>query len=648
MNEPDFELEYRPGRRNGKSAIVCNAGGRVGDVAELNVVDPTEREKFAARLVGKFPGLNIDDISDELTKIANEVTKSRTSDTERESQADRLVKLADGVELFHTPGGHNAEGYASIRVGNPAHRETWPLRSKTFRRWLSHLYCAEYEKVPNAQAVLDALSVLEGKAIFDGPEHDVSLRIAEHHGDIWLDLCDAEWRAVKISRDGWSIEMGNESPVRFVRRNGMLPLPLPLRGGQIDELRALVNLPDDLSWTLVVAFLIGSLRSVGPYPVLVVNGEHGSAKTTLCRFVRDLIDPHKVPLRRPPKDERDLMIAASNSWMVGLDNLSGLSVWMSDALCSLATGGGFAARQLFTDGDEIFFEATRPIMANGIDDFAARPDLMDRALHITLPAIPDEKRQEVEVLQAKFDDAKPLILGALLDAGSCALREWPNVCLDRKPRMADFARWVTAAEESLGWAPGSFLDVYEEVRRCSHELALEASPVATAIMQLMEEQTWWEGTSADLLKILEDEHADEKTRRSRNWPESPRGLSSQLTRVAPNLRADGIEVIREEKRTKRGRQVVLRRVPAVPSPPSLPSPVDTNPCQTELQDELRGDGSGDGRETHARIPSLTVTPSESIAGNDLQTKMPVGDGSDRVFRGSHDGSINPQRESFDL
>lgn len=648
MDETTLRLEYRSGTRKGKTAVTCKVGQRVLEVAELNVMEPLERDRFASDLVDKYPGINLNDLTEELTRVAHEVVKSLSNDAERESQADRLVQLAEGVDLFHTPGGHDSNGFAVIRVGDPPHRETWSLRSSTFKRWLSRNYYAEYGKAPNAQAVYDALGVLEGKAIFDGPEHQTGIRIAEHDGAIWLDLVDTEWRAVEITPRGWRVVDGDCVPVRFMRRKGMLPLPVPVAGGRLDEFRRFVNLPDDGAWALVVSFLLSGLRPKGPYPVLVVNGEHGSAKSTLCRFVRALIDPNKVSLRRPPKDERDLMIAAANSWMIGFDNLSGLSAWMSDALCCLSTGGGFAARELFSDGEEKLFDATRPIMANGIDDFAARPDLMDRALHITLPVISDKMRQEEDLLYAQFDEARPRILGALLEVVSGALREWPHVNLASKPRMADFARWATAAETSLGWTSGTFLGFYQVNRSNSHELALEASPIATAIVHLMEERSDWEGTTTDLQQVLETDYVDEKTRRARNWPATPRALSSQLTRIAPNLRANGIEVYREQKRSRRGSITVLRRIAAEPSQQSQSSLAGASPTQLESVEGDPSDGRSDGIAAATGIPSQTVTAVNPFARNHLQSKRERSDGSDGNYVEFQEMAADPQRQVFSL
>jgi hypothetical protein len=86
---------------------------------------------------------------------------------------------------------------------------------------------------------------------------------------------------------------------------------------------------------------------------------HGTAKSFGTRVLRNLIDPCSTALRSQPSDGRDLAIAAKNCWIVALDNVSGISPWLSDALCRLSTGGGFGTRQLYTDSEEGLFNASR-------------------------------------------------------------------------------------------------------------------------------------------------------------------------------------------------------------------------------------------------------------------------------------------------
>jgi hypothetical protein len=276
---------------------------------------------------------------------------------------------------------------------------------------------------------------------------------------------------------------------------------------------------------------------------LVLMGEQGSAKSTTARFVKRLLDPCSAPLRTPPREERDLVIAANNSWVLAYDNVSSISNWLSDAFCRLATGGGYATRELYTNTDEVILDATRPVLLNGIDRLIERPDLADRALTLNLPRIDEAARREESRLNADLNEAFPEIFGALLDALSATLDRFPKTQLARLPRMADFARWATAATRALKFPEDAFANAYTGNRTDAVQEALEADLVAVAITALLEkrEEAVWSGCSKDLLRDLETV-IDEATKKQSEWPKSPRGLSGRLRRLTTFLREAGIEI----------------------------------------------------------------------------------------------------------
>src|SRR5260221_5729467 len=217
------------------------------------------------------------------------------------------------------------------------------------------------------------------------------------------------WRAVEIDPTGWRVN--DIPPVRFRRAAGMQPLPMPVPGGSVETLRSFLNVKSGSHFILVVAWALAVLRNRGPYPVLVLSGEQGSAKSTFTAILRALLDPNTAPLRALPREDRDLFIAASNGHVLTFDNVSGLPAWISDTFCRLATGGGFAVGHLYTAQDEVLFDAARPVILNGIEEIVTRPDLADRAVFLTLQPIPEEHRRPEQELWAAFDAARPRVLG---------------------------------------------------------------------------------------------------------------------------------------------------------------------------------------------------------------------------------------------
>jgi hypothetical protein len=331
----------------------------------------------------------------------------------------------------------------------------------------------------------------------------------------------------------------------------MLPLPYPTSFGTLSDLSTLINI-NASDFPLVAAWLVAALRGKGPYPILIFYGEQGSAKSTTARLLRSLIDPASASLRSEPKEVRDLMIAARNSLVLAFDNLSSIPSWLSDAMCRLATGGGFATRELYSDSEEMIFDAQRPCLLNGIEELSTRGDLLDRCLIVYLPNIAAElRRTEAEVLK-KFEQLRPSLLGALLDHVAMALRRESSVSLAKLPRMADFAIWGTAAQID------GFIDAYSGNREQANNMIIESSTLASALVELAEERKHWQGTASDLLEELK-KYVSEELRRNRSWPSTARSMSNALRRLAPNLRAANLEVSFRREGKKSERRIFLEK-----------------------------------------------------------------------------------------
>ncbi len=491
--------------------------------------------------------------------------RSTEKDRDQQNQADVLVGIALGASELFTDG---EDAFADIEDGQ--FRRTIKVRSSPYKQWLRQRYYIARSKSPSAESMSSAIATLEAQAHFAEPlvERKVFTRTAEADGKLYIDLCDKTWQAIEVDKkEGWQIV--SRPPVRFQRSPGMLPLPVPERGGTLDDLRGLLNVRHEDDLILIVAWLLAALRPKGPFPLLSFSGEQGSAKSTAARILRWLIDPNRIPLRSLPRDERDLYIAAVRAHILNYDSLSGLSPWISDAFCRLCTGGGFTTRTLYTDDDETMFDAMKPIIVNGIEDTAARPDLADRAIVVTLEPILEADRKPENYLQAKLEAAAPKVLGLLLYGLARGLSRLDSVRFERLPRMADFASWAVACGDGFLWPEGAFMAAYEGNRAKAVEEVIDSDQVAVAVRKLADDGSW-EGTCTDLLEKL-GEDVGEKATRTRKWPKTASALSGQLRRV-------GVDV--EFERVGRARRVKLSAAPVVserdssssPSSPSSPSP----------------------------------------------------------------------------
>lgn len=461
----------------------------------------------------------------------------------RPSQATVMYELAMQCGVVYVHDGDDAYAVCPLPAGC---RATYAVRSRPYKLYLAHLYYRATRKAANSDGLQGAIGLSEAAALYDGEQCRVCTRIAEHDHSIYVDLCDDRWRAVEITAAGWHVV--DEPPVRFRRARGMLGLPEPVHGGTLDELRNIANIGSDDDYLLARSWLTGALRPRGPYPVLAVHGEHGSAKTMLCRMLRGLVDPNLAALRAEPRDVGDLIIAARNGWIIALDNVSYLQPWLSDALCRLATGGGIGKRELYSDADEVLIDVQRPTVLNGITEVATRADLLDRCIILKLQCIPETRRRTEAELSRLYDAARPRVLGALCDAVATALQHVDTVRLDRLPRLADYAIWSVATDPEHRDA---YLAAYERSRTGARDSAIEASVIGLPLLKFAAGQAEWVGTATELLHLL----GDDATRHQRGWPKDGRALRGHVVRIAPYLRAAGYDIASGE----RGEYPSLRR-----------------------------------------------------------------------------------------
>ncbi len=471
-------------------------------------------------------------------------------------QTDNLITLIEQqqTELFIDTDG---EPHASIFVRD--HFETWPLRSTEFRRWAAGLYYAATEGAIGGQAMEDALRVLEAKAAAGQRKHQIFRRIGHSGKNIYVDMGDPLWRAIEVTPSGWRIV--DRPPCKFARSPAMRPLCEPEAGGMIEELQNFINFGTDDDFVLVVGWTIGAFRPSGPYAILLFTDEQGTGKSHACRVLQRLIDPNGSPLRSLPDKEQDVFVAAFNRWVVTFDNISAIPENMSDSLCRIATGGGVAYRKLYSDRDESYIELARPLVVNGISDLAQRPDLSSRAQRVSLRVIQETERRAEADLWTEFQAAAPRLLGAILDGVVCALANFDKIQMDRLPRMADYARWVSAAEPALGWEPGTFMRAFEASAAELSAINADDDLLTAVLKRFFTNRSGmpFHGTVSALLDSL-NESAEERVRKSFRWPATTTRLGNKLRRLAPTLRAQGFQI-----EFSRGKE----RIVSIGPPPAL-------------------------------------------------------------------------------
>jgi hypothetical protein len=458
--------------------------------------------------------------------------------TTRGSQADRLLGLVTEengtlfLDQLSTP-------FASILVAQ--HRETWPVRSRRSRLWLSSLLWEAEEQAPSTHALASALGVLEARACFGGKRLTLWNRVAIHEGALWYDLGNDGFEAVRVTAEGWDIV--SHPPPLFYRYAHQQPQVRPERGGDIRALLPFLNLSEDVPNVLFLTYLVSCFLPDIQHPVPLLYGPHGSAKTTCSWILRALIDPSALQALALPIAVPDLIQLLSHHWFAFFDNVSSLPDWASDLLCRAVTGEGFSKRELYSDDEDVIYAFRRCVGINGVNLAARKPDLLDRSLLIRLERIPATKRKPMRVLAAQFEAARPAILGGIFDILSASLRLGADTQLTDVPRMADFAERGCAIAEALGYGAQAFLDAYAANIREQHLAAVQEHAVAAAILAFMEGQVSWRGSPSSLLAELEKVAFREKINtKARSWPASASAFMRRLNEVKTNLAEVGVEM----------------------------------------------------------------------------------------------------------
>lgn len=557
---------------------------------------------------GKDPLVHLFAFRVPYTPAENE--KEKTKKKGRPTQAQVIVQTVEESQamLFHD---QFEEPYARIPIKD--HEEIMKIGGIRFGRWLRMTLWQKMHKIPGSEAVNSAMRLLEAHACYEGERKELSNRVAWKGEALWYDMTDERWRAVEIVHGDW--QLVQQPPTLFKRYNHQEAQVEPQRGGSVHDVLPFVNITDPQEQLLFLVSLVSCFIPGFPHVILNIYGENGSAKTTIFKIMRRLIDPSKTEVRSFPKEKNELTQELSHQWFIPYDNISYLSEDLSDALCRAVTGEGSSKRALYTDDDAFLYSFQRCVALCGINIAVQKSDLFDRLILFKLQRISEDKRREEREVLAAFEEKRPFILGAIFDAVSKAIAIREFVDLKRKPRMADFAVWGCAIAEALDFTQQQFIEAYRDNIGHQHEEVLDSNPVATAIQIFVEDRMRdkeeWRGTATDLLRELEDmaNFEDGKIHR-KSLPKAPQLLTKRLMELQNNLKECGI-LVDKVQRTGRSRGISIRKAPET---------IDTT--VTSSQTEEAHDSTGPVQQSLlSQEPSQKETASEShndsgVAGDD--------------------------------
>jgi hypothetical protein len=434
--------------------------------------------------------------------------------------------------------------------------------------------------LPSKTQLGDAFNVLLADCA-DAPPEPCYRRVAPApSGGIVVDLGGAEGKVVVVSPDEPAVwHIAPQSPVLFSRTALVGPMPDPVAGGCVDEIQRLFGLTDR-QWALLLGWVIATFDRDLPHPILAICGPAGAGKSCLARLLVQLCDPSPCPLRSAPDSEKDWHIAASNSWVYAIDNLSDMPTWLSEALCKAATGDARVVRALYTDKTLAVTTLKIPVILTSIEPGTIRGDFGDRLVMLELPR---RDRSMTERDMERFISARrPAWLGDALAALAKTLasrsRATPTT---QSARMADFMHLLRCADES-----GVTVDAYGAYRENRRDTAREVGDgdeLVAAITKMLQggPDPRWNGTASELLRALNASQGNEKPP---GWPKGANVLSARLKRLEPVLRDCGVRYERSQTSPARTWLITLSLSEKIePSLVSLAAePEDTFPAEIDI------------------------------------------------------------------
>lgn len=470
---------------------------------------------------------------------------------ERGDQASVLMRIAlqDGAAEYF----HDERGTPHVKLrGREGGSRIVSIADAGFGEWLAHQYNCQEKRVAGRQALMEVVSTLRGKAKYEGKRQELQLRVGGTEQDIWYDLCDEQGRMVHITNSEW--EVVDDGPVLFKRFDHMRSQDLPVRGGMdaIDDIISLLNLRTEQQKIMYKVVLCTAFVPGIAHAVYAISGPPGSAKSTLEKVTKNLIDPSEQDAIALPSKESELIRALDRNYMVPFDNVEHMTKEKSNLLCMAVTGAAMSTRRLYTDDDDYLRRFKRPIMLNGVSPEVKESDLLDRAIMEILTAILADSRRPESEIWAEFITLRASALGEIFDHLSKAMALKLQKKIANLPRLADWFEWGVCLAETFGVEEESFRSIFNSYAGRQHDQALLEDVFGAAIVACFRRECpggskkTWIATPRELLKFVTEQSEDLNlaNTKSRGWPTNASEMSRRLNKLVKNLaESEGLRVI---------------------------------------------------------------------------------------------------------
>lgn len=379
--------------------------------------------------------------------------------------------------------------------------------SDDVKMFLTQLHFEEYNHTAKPFAVKTAYENIVAVANAYADKMSVYTRVGRSKDTLYYDLCNNDGEVIAIDENDVYIVYSNEVEDLFFRRDVMMKEQVePIQNDEyklLDFIDEFFNVDEDLKLLLAVYVCVAFVPLID-HPILIVEGEKGSGKTTFLNHLGDIINPTKKSVLTLPTNKSDLITALSNNYFAPFDNIGKISDEFANVFCQASTGGTMTKRKLFTDNTEYPIDFKRLVALNGINMGIAQSDLLDRAILIRLERFKDIEYKPLQFVTEHFNQHLPYALGDIFTILSKALKILPSVNLNTFERMGDFMLYGYAVAEAIKSGYGKkFCDDYIINRNLSSKAVIEENPLLEAIEFFAEKHNYWRGTATDLLKLLQ-------------------------------------------------------------------------------------------------------------------------------------------------
>ncbi len=533
----------------GRNEAAASMAGKIMSLVPPNQLDTVGWDRFGFwnhRLPSPLPPKELRAVWESIKKY--QAADSKEIKDKNESISQKIINIIlneSDAMLFHN---EQSDAYICIKILN--RWEVWPCRSKNIKRLLSSIAWQKLKNPLGSEALKSIIAVLEGKAIFEGPKIKLSNRAALHENELWYDLTNEKWQAVRINKDGWNII--EKPPILFTRYSHNKSQVMPSKEGDVKLFLNYINITDAEQRLLLLVFLVSSFIPDYPHVMLIIFGSQGSSKSTLSKLMRLIIDPSTIEVASLPSRNNELIQMLAHHYFIFFDNLSYINDEQSDTICKAITGSGFAKRELYENDEDIIYSFMRRLGINGINLVANRADLLERSLLIELQRIDPRNRKSERELYENFYRDLPAIIGGVFEVLVKALKIKPTIESESLPRMADWTLWGCAIAEAMGYTKEKFLYAYENNIKRQTEMLLNENIVATAIITFMEDKDKWRSTPTDLLTNLVNQASFTNIdTREKYWPKGAGALSRRLNELSTPLKQMGFLVTISTSGTER-------------------------------------------------------------------------------------------------